>query len=183
MDLASGTRLDFLDALRQVLRNRSTGSIYLKVDDNRAALFSVRAGQIVGLRFGPLTGRRALELFKLTRQMSWRMEEGAVAMVHADLGDSEETLHELAGGEAVVDPGGAQDLLPDTAYEALEKALVQYTGPVAAMILADAVARQGAIRSPADCRRLIAALAAEIGADDETAEFAAKARQILRLAD
>lgn len=181
MDLASGSRLEFLDALREVLRARSTGSIYLRVDDNRAALFSVRAGAVVGLRFGPLLGRRAVELFKLTRQMSWRVEEGAVAMVHADLGDTEDTLRELAG--EVPGVTGERSILSGAAYEALGKVLVHYTGPVAEMVLADAVAQLGEIRGNDDYRRLIAALAQEIGADDEAAEFTAKARQILRLAD
>jgi len=180
VDSGSGSLHDFVAALRGERQRKTTGTYYLKVDANRAALLALRSGEIVGLRFGPLVGARALEIFGLTRHMSWRLEAGLVALVNEDLGSSRAVLATLEGGQAPEAPASDVKRFSPGQRERLLAVLTDFTGPAAGFVLDEVLARQGEPANEAGGERLVLALAEEVdGAEAE--QFVARARAALGL--
>jgi len=171
----SGTLGDLLGALNEVARAETSGVLYLRVDGNHAAQICLRQGGIVGLRFGPCRGRRALELFKLAGAFSWRFDDTALAceaLLDRDLGPPAAVFEELRQGAAPA----AIDL--EAARSALMPELIRHLGPIADLLFDKALDQCGGVRHARDWDRLIALLAAEIGVADEVTEFEVSARRI-----
>lgn len=176
MKTVSGTLGDLLGALNEVARAGTSGVLYLRVDGNHAAQICVHDGGIVGLRFGPCRGRRALALFKLASAFSWRFDETALAceaLIDHDLGPPAVVLSELRQG---TDPAPI-DI--KAARAALMPELIRHLGPIAELLFDKAWDQCGGPGRAPDWDRLIGLLAAEIDVPEEAAEFEAGARRIV----
>lgn len=176
----SGTLSDLLNALSTPVRTEASGVLFLRVDGNHAAQVCFQTGSIVGLRFGPCRGKRALELFKLAGHLSWRFDDTVLANHHLadpELADTATILEELRRCAPPAAPPATIDL--EAARAALMPDLIRHLGPIAELLFDSALDQCGEVRHAQDWDRLISLLAAEIGVSAEVAEFKANARRIV----
>jgi hypothetical protein len=166
---------ELLRALRQLCAERRVGTLYVTTADNKAASFTLLEGEIVGVRFRVYRGREALPHLKAILLSRHAFSEGNVADTDPDLPTTGEILQILgvvapapaapapARGPAARPAARASRVDLGRVQAVLEGELVEYLGPMAKMICTECIEKTAPIDGPADLRRLIDALAQEIG--------------------
>lgn len=159
---------ELLKDLRQLCKDRRIGTLFVATAGNKAASFTLLAGEIVGISHRSLRGRDALLLIKTIGMSRYSFADGKVADTDPDLPPTAEILEFIASPPSAPPPGAPQAprqsrFNVDRVQLLLETELVEYLGPMAKVICREHVNKAGVLTGPADLRRLIDGLAREIG--------------------
>jgi hypothetical protein len=177
-----------LDFLTELVDNKTSGTLFIHSETNRAITVALDCGQIHALYFGARRGRRAIPLISDISGGSYRFEETNLVDTFHDLPPTPEILSELrasinvyespltvsstttSSNEAIDD-----DKKRNLCYE-LKSLLLQHIGPIADIVFDDAVDEVGDFcTTPLLTKDLINKLSEEIDNTAEIEQFRSRA--------
>jgi len=163
--------LEIVDKLKKLCASRQTGTLFVATKQNRSAQIMIDDGEIVYMYFYNKKGQEALELMATIEAGTLRFQEGKVTSRRGPIPGTSIILQTLA--KATNESGtqvsaGAGSPLSRREKAILEECLVEYIGPMAAIICEDHFG------SVADFPTAVDALAAEIPSVDQRGLFKEK---------
>ena len=182
----------FLALVESMVRNRESGSLYLRTDTNRSVCIGIRQGEIEALVSGPRRGLTAIKTILGMSSGSCRRDETSLAFHTGDLPTTAEILKILrerrvestAGSDSASmtdkDEAWQRPVDEERSVKILCDLLHDYLGPVAPLICDD-LTQSGNLHTSADLDAAIINLAAEIESSSESQEFIQRARQAVAL--
>ncbi len=165
----SGDELEREVALH--VRQRSTGTLFVRTVDNHWGCFVFRHGDIVSVMCRGVRGIKGLLHLRSISQCTYRFD--AEALLGEDVGDlptTEEILEQLGGGaiETLQRPIG---LSAAELKKTVIDAAVAILGPIGALVSEEQFARAGMLSGMDDVEQLLRAVAREIDDPDEAQAF------------
>jgi hypothetical protein len=188
--------LDFLIQLRRLVEQRATAILQLVTDDRHFVNVGLNKGQIVALYHGPRRGRGAIAHIR-------KLIGGKITMLSVleyapqpDLPETQDILQLLEDDDANLSMTEtanqsvfAQSTLsalksrPDdlvvldlvTQLSSVEKSLRAFIGPIAGIVMKDAIKELGAPTGWSDMIQLVDTLSAEIDDPEQARKFVEKA--------
>lgn len=176
-------RLDYpgyLAKLEGLVREKETGTLFAKTDDNHLVVAVVRDGAIVSLAHGPKRGADAIGLVKQMGHAEVRVDPNAIAYGNKPLPPTDEILASLRSAVAVSASAGVGGLNTAEVRSVLCELLTDYLGPAAPIICDEKMAALGPTVSPAAVDLAVRELAEEIDDEQEAGQFQQLARQRLK---
>ena len=182
----------FVNLIESMVRNRESGSLYLRTDTNRSVCIGIRQGEIEALVSGPRRGLTAVKTILGMSSGTYRRDDTSLAFHFGDLPPTTEILRILrerrlestAGSDsaAILGRDDSRERAVDAqrSIKLLCDLLHDYLGPVAPLICDD-LTQRGNLRTSADLDAAIIKLAAEIESSSESQEFIQRARQEVAL--
>lgn len=157
---------ELLARLRQMVATGTDASLHMVTDDHHFVGIDLRGGKIVALHHGPHKGQRALADIRRLRSASLSVAPADQHAAQADLPSTDEILHTLTQRETPAAPTPApaasrRRINPEIQALVLD-AMLHCIGPIAHMLVRDAIEQVGEIRDDADLTRLIDLLAEDI---------------------
>lgn len=174
------------ELLSELVAERRSGTLYVKSDDAHAGMISLREGEIINILYRSELGAPAVELIRQAGGGTCRFDASAPGVKSGECPPTAEILRALAptgqgtvnrsadaprhvGGEATL-----QGFLSD-----LSGHLQSYIGPIASMVVKDAVAEMGQLERIDRAESLISRLMEEIDDQGDAASFLSAARESL----
>jgi len=165
----SGNELE--NEVARHVRDRSSGTLFVRTADNHWGCFVFHEGRIVSVMCRGVRGAKSLvHLRKITR-CTYRFEADALLGEDAgDLPSTEEILEQLGGGaiEMVQRPIG---LSAAELKQSVSNAAVAILGPMGTLVCDEQFARAGMLAGMEDVERLVRAIAREMDDPDEAKAF------------
>lgn len=188
--------LEFLVRLRRLVEQHATATLQVMTDDRHFVNIGLSNGRIAALYHGPKRGRRAIDDIR-------RFSGGALTILTAmeyrpqpDLPTTQEILHLLDNGSldrfaAATASTTRAEPLPSSApapqpYGAtaselvinlhhVERTLTEFIGPIASLVMQDAMRSLGQLATQNDLVRLADILSIEIGDPEQARKFVQQA--------
>ncbi len=135
---------DIVDEIGRLHRSRVTGTLFVATGENKSAQILFEDGEITSIYFFNRHGREALEKMSTIKVGRYRFQEGFTPVrKRVDLPNTAviiEKLEKLCGEESSVktvqSPGSGGEISEEE-KSVLEKCLVEYIGPMAAIVCED----------------------------------------------
>ncbi len=182
------TLSQLLDVLQDLIQKQQSGSLFITSEDGHFGTLGLDAGEIVSVMYAPKRGVAALPLIAGLQRGSYRFDPAAVAGRPQELPTTQQILEMLRSGSpagvvtgAVAAPTrGISETEKNFACNRLKELLAQHLGPIADIVMDDALEDAGDIcANPAQMPALVDKLAAEIDSESEAAEFRAAAEKTI----
>lgn len=177
-----------VDFLTELVDNRTSGTLFVHSESNRAITIALDEGKIHALYFGAKRGRKAIPLISSISGGSYRFEVSNLVDTYQDLPSTREILSLLRNPLIVHDAEPAD--FPTSALNSaatrnekkeilclkLKGLLTEHMGPIAEIVFEDAVDQVGDFcATPQLTHDLINKLSEEIDNSDEVELFRNKA--------
>ena len=180
---------ELVSVLKQSVKDRTTGTLFIRTDNNRSVMVGLDRGEIVMLACGVKRGLDAVPEIRAIRGGSYRLTSSAIDIGASALPPTADLLRMLEGTQPAAPPspggapraaeGGAEsDARP--AVDLLRKIFSEFIGPIGIMVFEGVLKRLGAPRGAEEIERLIEALAGELGDPGEASRFKQTARARLK---
>jgi hypothetical protein len=153
------------------VRERSSGTLFVRTADNHWGCFVFSAGAIVSVMCRGVRGTKSLVHLRKISQCTYRFDTNALLGEDAgDLPSTEEILEQLGGGdiETLQRPIG---LSAAELKQTVSTAAVSVLGPMGALVCDEQFARAGMLSGMEDVEQLLRAIAREIDDPDEAKAF------------
>jgi hypothetical protein len=163
---------DIVDEIKKLHRSRADGTLFVATGANKSAQILFKDGNIVSIYFYNMHGREALEKMSVIEVGRYRFQEGFASIRRkSDLPETSvilATLDGFCGDKSSADsaqPISSEGGLTDEQKSILEKCLVEYIGPMAAIICEDHFFGGAGLRETVD------KLTSEIPSPQQAAQF------------
>jgi hypothetical protein len=174
------------EPLSELVAERRTGTLYIKSDDAHAGMVLLSEGEIVSFMYQSKFGAPAVELIQQVSGGTFRFDATGRGLKGGECPPTGEILHALAprGQNAVSgsveaarhvhDKATLRDFLGD-----LSQQLQSYIGPIATVVVKDAVAELGPIQRVDQAEALISRLMRDIDDQGDASSFLSAALKSL----
>lgn len=174
------------ELLSELVAERRTGTVFIKSDDAHAGMVLLSEGEIVSIMYRSEFGAPALELIRQVSGGTCRFNAGAQGVKGGECPPTGEILHALAsrGQNTVSGSADAAQHVDDKAtlqgfLSDLSQHLQSYIGPIAPMVVKDAVAEMGQLQRADQAESLISRLMGEIDDQGDASRFLSAALKSL----
>lgn len=178
-----------LDFLTDLVDGKSSGTLFVHSECNRAITIALDKGQIHALYFGARRGRKAIPLISNIAGGSFRFEDTNLVESFHDLPPTPEILNLLRNPHTAIESGGAsastgnaviREEKKNLLCQELKGLLAEHMGPIAEVVFDDAVEEVGDFcATPQLTQDLINKLSEEIDDSSEVKQFRNKAFVVL----
>jgi hypothetical protein len=180
-----------LDTLTMLVDKKTSGTMFIHSDNNRAITIALDSGRIHAMYFGAKRGRKAIPLISNISAGSYRFEVSSLVESFHDLPPTPEILNLLRNPNTDSKPKSTtspttthSDVINEEKKEVLcqklKSLLAEHMGPIAEIIFDDAVDEVGDFCAiPQLTEELINRLSEEIDITAEEKQFRDKAYQTL----
>lgn len=181
-----------MEHLSKLISDKRSGTLYIKSDDDHAGMISLRDGHIISMFCQSQHGQPAIEQIRKMSGATCRFDPNAPGIDSGECPSTPEILRVLApggpesleipaAGEASASPAAVPKALEDLLAQ-LRMGLQNRIGPIATMVMDQALAESGRIEQANQVKALIDRLTREIDDKREASSFATEARSSLRKA-
>jgi hypothetical protein len=143
-----------LKLLRELIGKNESGTLFIRSESNHVITIGLNKGRIYALFHGPKRGRSALSLISQVTSGSYKFEPGVLSGINQDLPSTPEILNQfrLQKRDIPSNPTLTRSHMPnagishqkrDRLYQQLQGLLAEYLGPIAQMVVDDAIAESG----------------------------------------
>ncbi|MGD8588397.1 MAG: DUF4388 domain-containing protein [Chromatiales bacterium] len=179
-----------LDLLSELVDERKSGTLFIRSDSNHIITLGLENGRITALFYGAKRGQNAIPRICQINSGSFRFESDLLSGVHQELPSTPEILNQLRSRDSVessdpagiVKPGASNGISRekrDRLCRQLKELLGNYLGPIAQIVLDDAVAESGTFyATPEQAKAFIHKLTLDIDNPGEVEEFRDKALEV-----
>ncbi len=177
-----------IDLLQQLVADEKSGTLYVTTDSHHAAVVALRDGQIVSLFHTPKRGRAAIPLIRQATGGTYRLGTAFAGVSDKDLLPTPEILAALkADGEPPeaqakqptvrdTQPGDHSSVNAEAFLNGLQDLLQAHLGPIATMLVENALEEVGELNCAERLNELIDYLFREIEDASEASTFKDSAR-------
>ncbi|WP_457575954.1 DUF4388 domain-containing protein [Desulfomarina sp.] len=163
---------DIVDEIGRLYRSRATGTLFVATGANKSAQILFKDGDITSIYFFNRHGRDALEKMSTIKVGRYRFQKGFTpGRKRADLPDTDVIIERLTGFCGVESPpetvrsSGPGGGISEEDKSVLEKSLVEYIGPMAAIVCEDY------FHGEMDLQDIVEKLALEIPSPQQAVKF------------
>ena len=180
---------ELIAKIKELVEQGRTATMYIKTDDNRLVTVVLLDGEIDAVMFGSTRGTKALQCLMTTQGGSYRITEDGLRLPHGDLPATERVLALLSGSRDPAQVPSMATPQADTAGPALpynaalaivSERLSEYLGPIAEMIVQEALDAGTLPNELRDWTAMVKRLAREIPDQEEAKQFVEQATEGLK---
>ncbi|MCP3850772.1 MAG: hypothetical protein GY694_11130 [Gammaproteobacteria bacterium] len=183
-------RLQIVEKLRNLSSSQDTGTFFIKTADKHLAMLAFKEGKIISLNYSHRRALQALEQIVKIDSAECSFKSTIMDKVQSDIPSTREIIHQIeTAGTANISeqseqseqiapaeqPVVPQNFSEEELLSGIADILLDYIGPISAMICEDAVSDMGGISSLVDTEKLIKDLSSDISDTSQQHEFIAKA--------